>query len=52
MFRKAKPMTTRTGGQILVDNLVEQGCDRIFCVPGESYLAVLDALHDLSLIHI
>lgn len=38
--------TLRTGGQILVDNLVEQGCDRIFCVPGESYLAVLDALHD------
>ncbi|NNC72019.1 MAG: thiamine pyrophosphate-binding protein [Sphingomonadaceae bacterium] len=38
-------MTTRTGGKILVDNLVAQGCDRIFCVPGESYLAVLDALH-------
>lgn len=38
-------MTKRTGGQILVDNLVAQGCDRIFCVPGESYLAVLDALH-------
>ncbi|HEY6916640.1 MAG TPA: thiamine pyrophosphate-binding protein [Allosphingosinicella sp.] len=37
---------TRTGGRILVDNLVAQGCDRIFCVPGESYLAVLDALHD------
>ena len=36
----------RTGGQILVDNLRAQGCDRIFCVPGESYLAVLDALHD------
>lgn len=42
--------TTRTGGQILVDNLVEQGCDRIFCVPGESYLAVLDALHDTDAI--
>ena len=36
----------RTGGRILVDNLLAQGCDRIFCVPGESYLAVLDALHD------
>ncbi|OHT18963.1 Acetolactate synthase large subunit IlvB1 [Sphingomonas haloaromaticamans] len=36
----------RTGGRILVDALVAQGCDRIFCVPGESYLAVLDALHD------
>jgi acetolactate synthase-1/2/3 large subunit len=37
---------TRTGGRILVDNLVAQGCDRIFTVPGESFLAVLDALHD------
>ncbi len=42
-------MTTlphRTGGRILVDNLLAQGCDRIFTVPGESFLAVLDALHD------
>jgi acetolactate synthase-1/2/3 large subunit len=37
---------TRTGGRILVDNLVAQGCDRIFTVPGESFLAALDALHD------
>ncbi len=37
---------TRTGGRILVDQLVAQGCDRIFTVPGESFLAVLDALHD------
>ncbi|OQW40586.1 MAG: thiamine pyrophosphate-binding protein [Proteobacteria bacterium SG_bin5] len=36
----------RSGGRILVDNLVAQGCDRIFQVPGESFLAVLDALHD------
>ncbi len=36
----------RTGGRILVDNLLAQGCDRIFQVPGESFLAVLDALHD------
>src|SRR5919204_938303 len=39
-------MTLRTGGRILVDQLVIQGCDRIFTVPGESFLAVLDALHD------
>ena len=38
--------TLRTGGQILVDQLALQGCDRIFTVPGESFLAVLDALHD------
>ncbi|MDZ7809416.1 MAG: thiamine pyrophosphate-binding protein [Arhodomonas sp.] len=36
----------RTGGQILVDTLRLHGADRIFCVPGESYLAVLDALLD------
>jgi acetolactate synthase I/II/III large subunit len=42
-------MTTlpRTGGRILVDQLFIQGCDRIFTVPGESFLAVLDALHDM-----
>jgi acetolactate synthase-1/2/3 large subunit len=36
----------RTGGRILVDQLRIQGCDRIFTVPGESFLAVLDARHD------
>ncbi len=36
----------RSGGQILVDQLRRQGVDRVTCVPGESYLAVLDALHD------
>ncbi|MBW4331406.1 thiamine pyrophosphate-binding protein [Stakelama sp. CBK3Z-3] len=36
----------RSGGRILTDNLLAQGCDRIFHVPGESFLAVLDALHD------
>ena len=38
--------TARSGGQILVDTLVTQGVDVVFGVPGESYLAVLDALHD------
>ena len=36
----------RTGGQILVDQLKIHGVDLAFCVPGESYLAVLDALWD------
>jgi len=36
----------RTGGCILVDALVAQGCERIFTVPGESFLPVLDALVD------
>src|SRR3954452_24243763 len=35
----------RTGGRVLVDQLIAQGVDRLTCVPGESYLAVLDALH-------
>jgi acetolactate synthase-1/2/3 large subunit len=39
-------MTKRSGGRILVDQLRIQGSDRIFTVPGESFLAVLDALHD------
>ena len=38
--------TARSGGQILVDTLLTQGVDMVFGVPGESYLAVLDALHD------
>ncbi len=45
-------MTLRSGGRILVDNLIVQGCDRIFQVPGESFLAVLDALHDTPEIHV
>ena len=36
----------RTGGQILVDQLLVQGVRHVFGVPGESYLALLDALHD------
>ncbi|MCB1475625.1 MAG: thiamine pyrophosphate-binding protein [Rhodobiaceae bacterium] len=39
----------RTGGQILVDQLIAQGVTRAACVPGESYLAVLDALHDTAI---
>ncbi len=34
----------RTGGQILVDQLITHGVRQLFCVPGESFLAVLDAL--------
>ena len=41
-------MSKRTGGQILVDQLKLHGTSHVFCVPGESYLAVLDALHDAS----
>ncbi|MFZ5789316.1 MAG: thiamine pyrophosphate-binding protein [Pseudomonadota bacterium] len=36
----------RTGGQILVDQLEIHGVTHVFCVPGESYLAALDAFYD------
>ena len=36
----------RTGGQILVDQLELNGVALAFCLPGESYLPVLDALYD------
>jgi acetolactate synthase-1/2/3 large subunit len=38
----------RTGGRLIVDQLLAHGVRDVFCVPGESYLAVLDALHDAS----
>jgi acetolactate synthase I/II/III large subunit len=40
---------SRNGGRLIVDALVAQGVDHVFCVPGESYLAVLDALHDATI---
>ncbi|MBT5929566.1 MAG: thiamine pyrophosphate-binding protein [Rhodobacteraceae bacterium] len=36
----------RHGGQVLIDQLKIQGVERVFCVPGESYLAALDGLYD------
>ena len=39
-------MTIRTGAQHLVKALETHGVEHIFCVPGESFLDVLDALHD------
>lgn len=39
-------MTMRHGGQILVDQLKAQGVRRVFSVPGESFLAALDGLHE------
>ncbi|MEM8915051.1 MAG: thiamine pyrophosphate-binding protein [Pseudomonadota bacterium] len=38
--------TPRSGGHLLVECLAAQGVDRVFCVPGESYLDVLDGLYD------
>jgi len=36
---------TRRGGHLLADQLVRHGTDAAFCVPGESYLTVLDGLY-------
>lgn len=41
-------MTQRTGAQLLVETLLAQDIEMGFGVPGESYLAVLDALYDVS----
>ncbi|WP_151975093.1 thiamine pyrophosphate-binding protein [Erythrobacter sp. EC-HK427] len=41
---------SRSAARLLVDCLVEQGCDRVFTVPGESFLPVLDALSDCGAI--
>jgi acetolactate synthase-1/2/3 large subunit len=38
----------RNGGQILVEALIRNAVDTLYCVPGESYLPVLDALHDAT----
>ncbi len=43
MFHKSK---SRTAAQALVDQLVIHGVEHVFCVPGESFLGVLDALID------
>jgi acetolactate synthase-1/2/3 large subunit len=42
------PGARRSGGQIVVDALRRHGVREVFCVPGESYLPVLDALYDAA----
>jgi acetolactate synthase-1/2/3 large subunit len=39
----------KTGGQLIVEALDANGVERVFCVPGESYLDVLNALHDSAI---
>jgi acetolactate synthase I/II/III large subunit len=48
----ALSLSSRNGGRVLVDALHLHGTDRIFCVPGESYLDVLDALFDVPAIDV
>ena len=42
----SEPGGPRSGGKILADALQRNGVERVFCVPGESYLALLDGLYD------
>jgi acetolactate synthase-1/2/3 large subunit len=41
-----KDQAMRSGGQVLIDALRINGVEVIYGVPGESYLAALDAIHD------
>ena len=40
---------TRTAAEVLIDQLVIHGVQHVFCVPGESYIAALDAFHDRNI---
>lgn len=42
----------RHGGRILVEQLSRLGVERVFSVPGESFLAVLDGLHDSAIANV
>ncbi len=46
MTNQTSSITPKTGGQLIVEQLVAQEAKHVFCVPGESFLAVLDALVD------
>ena len=41
--------TTRHAGALLVECLAAQGVERVFSIPGESFLAALDGLHDSAI---
>jgi acetolactate synthase-1/2/3 large subunit len=45
-------LTQRSGGRLIVDALAINGSDTAYCVPGESYLAVLDAFVDVPSIRL
>lgn len=46
MTQSPTSSSTQSAGRVLVDALALNGVERVFCVPGESYLEVLDALYD------
>lgn len=49
MADRDNPLSPRSGGQLIVEQLVAQDVQHVFCVPGESFLAVLDALVDVNI---
>jgi acetolactate synthase-1/2/3 large subunit len=44
-----KPLLKTTAARALVDQLIVNGVDHVFCVPGESFLSVLDAIYERKL---
>ncbi len=52
MLTKMPVPTVKRAADILVDSLCQHDVDRLFLVPGESYLAVLDSLYDQSAIDV
>ena len=49
MSQDPSPSFPRTGGQLLVGQLVSPGVKHVFCWPGETFLALLDALLDVNI---
>lgn len=45
----SEPCTVRHGGALLTECLAAQGVERVFCIPGESFLAALDGLRDSAI---
>jgi len=41
-------MALRSGGRVLVDNLIAHGADHVFCVPGESFLGAIEAFREVE----
>lgn len=47
LSQKARTRRARSGGRILVDQLLIHGTKLVTCVPGESYLPALEALYEV-----
>src|SRR5690625_2408174 len=47
-----KNTMTLTGGEGIVESLKREGVEKVFTVPGESFLPVLDAIHDAESIEL